>query len=68
MTFEKRKSESQLKRQARNNWSLWRLVLSGYFDYQTVFGKPFMTPEDVAEANFALDMQMQAEKEAAKKK
>lgn len=42
--------------------------MSGRFDYQTVFGKPFMTPEDVAEANVALDMQIQADKEAAKKK
>lgn len=38
------------------------------FDYQTVFGKPCMTPQDVKEANIALDMQLEAEKRAAKKK
>nr|DAY31306.1 MAG TPA: hypothetical protein [Caudoviricetes sp.] len=38
------------------------------FDYQTVFGKPYMTPQDVKEANIALTMQLEAEKEAAKKK
>lgn len=38
------------------------------FDFQTVFGRPFMTPQDVAEANIALDMQLQAEKKAVKKK
>ena len=38
------------------------------FDYQTVFGKPYMTPQDVEEANAALDLQIEAEKRAAKKK
>ena len=38
------------------------------FDYQTVFGKPYMTPQDVLEANIALDMQEEAEKKAIKKK
>lgn len=69
MTFVKRKTKSQLKRQARNNWHLWRLVLSDRgFDYPTVFGKPFMTPQDVEEANIALDMQIEAEKKAMKSK
>ena len=63
------RSKSKLKQRARENWSLWRLVLSNRgFDYQTVFGKPYMTPQDVMEANFALDMQLEAEKRAAKKK
>lgn len=38
------------------------------FDFQTVFGKPYMTPQDVLEANIALDMQEEAEKKAMKKK
>lgn len=38
------------------------------FDYQTVFGKPYMTPQDVLEANIALDMQQESEKKAMKKK
>lgn len=42
--------------------------MSEKFDYQTVFGKPFMTPQDVEEANIALDMQIKADKQAAKKK
>lgn len=69
MTFGKRKTKSQLKQRAKNNWGLWRLVLSERgFDYQTVFGKPYMTPQDVEEANIALDMQIEAEKQAAKRK
>ena len=32
------------------------------FDFQTVFGKPYMTEQDVMEANLALDMQIEAEK------
>lgn len=38
------------------------------FDFQTVFGRPYMTPLDVAEANVALDMQIEVEKRAARKK
>lgn len=69
MTFGKRKTRSQLKRQARNNWNLWRLVMSDRgFDFQTVFGKPFMTFSDVEEANIALDMQLEAERKAMKSK
>ncbi len=62
-------SESQLKKRARKNWPLWRLVLSNRgFSYQTVFGKPYLSQQDVIEANFALDMQIEAEKKAARKK
>jgi hypothetical protein len=43
-------------------------VLSERFDFQTVFGKPYMTPRDVDEANIALDMQLAAEKRAANRK
>lgn len=38
------------------------------FDYQTVFGKPYMTPQDVLEANIALDIQLEIERKAMKKK
>lgn len=38
------------------------------FDFQTVFGRPYMTPQDIEEANIALDLQIQAEKSAIKKK
>lgn len=48
---------------------MWRLVLSNRgFDFQTVFGKPYMTPQDVEEANIALDLILAAEKKAVKKK
>lgn len=39
----------------------------GGFDYATVFGKPYMTPQDIEEANIALDMQIEADKKAADK-
>lgn len=68
-TFEKEKTKSQLKKRATENWNLWRLVLSERgFDFRTVFGKPYMTPNDILEANIALEMQIEAEKKAAKKK
>lgn len=38
------------------------------FDYQTVFGRPYMTPQDVKEANIAMDMQLEAEKRAMRRK
>lgn len=38
------------------------------FDWQTVFGKPYMTPQDIEEANIALEIQIEAEKKAMKKK
>lgn len=69
VTFERKMTKTQIRQRAKNNWSLWRLVLSERgFDYQTVFGKPFMTPNDILEANIALDIQIQAEKAAIKKK
>lgn len=38
------------------------------FTWQAVFGKPFMTQQDVDAANIALDLQLEAEKKAMKKK
>ena len=37
-------------------------------DFATVFGRPYMTPLDVDEANVALDMQIEAERREAKRK
>lgn len=37
-------------------------------DYQTVFGKPYMTPQDIMEANYALDMYIEAQQKAIKNK
>jgi len=69
VTFETKLSRAQLQERVRSNWGCWRLVLSERgFDFQTVFGRPYMTPTDVMEANIALDMQIKAEKEAAKRK
>lgn len=65
----KKQSRAKIERKVRENWAYWRLVLSERgFDFQTVFGKPFMTPQDVRDANIALNMQIEAEKKAAKKK
>lgn len=64
----KKVSNARLKRRAtEENWALWRLVLSGV-SFQAVFGKPFMTLQDIKEANFALDAKIKAEKEALRKK
>lgn len=46
----------------RENWALWRLVLSDAgFDYGTVFYR--MTREEIQEANVALDLQAEAMRE-----
>lgn len=64
----KKLSNARLKKRAiEENWALWRLVLSGV-SFQAVFGKPFMTLQDIKEANFALDAKLKAEKEAIRKK
>ena len=64
----KKMSNASLKRRAEEeNWALWRLVFSGV-SFQAVFGKPFMTLQDIKEANYALDAKIKAEKEAIRKK
>ena len=66
-TFEKKKSKAQLTREVRSNWAMYRLVLSeSGFDYNTVFYQ--MTPQEIAKATIALDMKIEAEKKAIKKK
>ena len=66
----KKHSKTSLKRRARDNWALWRLIFEseGAFSYQEVFGKPYMTPQDATEANFALDMVIDARRKAARRK
>lgn len=64
----KKLSNARLKKRAtEENWALWRLVLSGV-SFQAVFGKPFMTLQDIKEANFALDAKIKAERDAIRKK
>ena len=67
----KKVSKAKLKRMAEeDNWPLWRLIFGseGSLTFQAVFGKPFMTPNDVVEANFALDKFNKARKQALQKK
>ena len=68
--FGKIRSKTKAKQRARDNWALWRLVLEseGAISYQTVFGKSFMNPQDIVEANCALDMLNEARRRAAKRK
>lgn len=65
----KKRTKAQLQKKVRENWACWRLLMSERgFDFQTVFGRPFMLPQDIEEANIALDMQIDAEKRATRKK
>lgn len=67
MTFEVRKTKAELKEQVRNNFAAWRLVLSECgFDYNTVFNQ--MSPEEIEMANIALDMKIESERKAMKRK
>lgn len=68
-TTGKKPSKARLRREVEEEWALWRLVLSDSgFDYPTVFGKPLMTPLDIEKANIALDIKIEADKKAARKK
>lgn len=68
-TVNRMPSKSKLRKKVNDEWALWALVLSDSgFDFSTVFGKPYMTPQDVQEANIALKMKIEAEKKAAKRK
>ena len=54
--FEKPQSQSKLKQKVRSQWSLWRLVFCDManFTHEEVFHK--MTPQEIEEANIALDI------------
>ena len=45
---------------------MWRLVIDAKMDYNTVFHQ--MLPSEINEANMALDIYIEAQKAAAKKK
>lgn len=66
MTFETGKSLKQEKERARSRWDMWRLVIDAKMDYNTVFWQ--MTPGEIAEANAALDLYIEAVKNANNKK
>ncbi|WP_143780974.1 hypothetical protein [Paenibacillus amylolyticus] len=59
-------SKSQARERAINNWALWRLLLSDmsitYSDLDN------MEPDDVAEANAALDIHIEQQKKNEKRK
>lgn len=60
--FEEKRSREQIRAAAKDNWMLWRLILSDAgFDYETVFHR--MTWDEILEANAALDLQVEAQKE-----
>ncbi|ULO10646.1 hypothetical protein H1230_09265 [Paenibacillus sp. 19GGS1-52] len=59
-------NKEEARRRARENWQLWRLLLSDmgitYSDLDN------MDQDDIAEANAALDLQEEATKKANKSK
>lgn len=63
--FEKKLTKRKLQERARNNWPLWRLVFSG-INYNAVFYQ--MTPNQIEEANAALDIKIKQEEKAVKRK
>ena len=69
MTFGTKLTKAQLQERVLNNWACWQLLMANRgFTFREVFGKPFMTPQDVEEANLALKYQLEAEKRALNKK
>ncbi|MBE7682023.1 hypothetical protein ABIC22_006007 [Paenibacillus sp. PvP094] len=59
-------SKSQARERATQNWALWRLLLSDmsitYSDLDN------MDPDDIAEANAALDIHIEQQKKNEKRK
>ncbi|PYE52493.1 hypothetical protein HUB98_26495 [Paenibacillus barcinonensis] len=59
-------SKSEARERATNNWPLWRLLLSDmsitYSDLDN------MDPDDIAEANAALDIHIEQQKKNEKRK
>ena len=56
MTFETRKTQAQLRQKVKDNWACWRLIYCDIanFTYDEVFHH--MTPQEISEANVALDI------------
>jgi hypothetical protein len=65
--FETRRTKAQQTRRVKDNWACWRLIFSdiGNFTYEQVFYR--MTPQQINEANVALDIAAKARANAAKK-
>lgn len=64
--FETRLSKAHLQRRVKDNWACWRLIYSeGGFDYNTVMYE--MTPQEILEANIALDIVVKTQKSAQKR-
>lgn len=63
--FEKNLTQTELKQKASQHWDWWRLVLDAGMDYNTVFNQ--MSPLEVAEANAAYDLLLEARRKAAEK-
>lgn len=60
--------KSELKRRVERDWACWRLIYCDManFDYNTVFNQ--MTPQEIEEANIALDIiEAQIKKQSRKK-
>ena len=67
MTFEIRRTKQSLNKRVRENWACWRLILSDcHFDYNTVFFQ--MTPQQIEEANIAIDIYQEELQKAMKNK
>lgn len=65
VNFETPLTKQELKLRANNHWDGWRLVLDAGMNYDTVFHQ--MSPMEIAEANTAYDLLLQAREKAAKK-
>ena len=63
-----RKNKSQLTQRVLSNWGAWRLIFSdiGNFTHDYVFNH--MTPQQIDEANIALDIVIEQINESVSKK
>ncbi|MFB8733899.1 hypothetical protein ACEQPO_08075 [Bacillus sp. SL00103] len=65
-TFLTAEDEGQavLQEQAKNEWDMWRLVMDGVISFDVA---RYMTPDEIAEANAALDLMIEAKNKANQK-
>lgn len=68
VTFEAKKTKAELKKRVRNNWAAWRLIYCemANFTFDEVFH--CMTPQEIEEANIALDIVNEEIKRQSKRK
>lgn len=68
MSFGTRRTKVQLKQRVKDHWGAWRLILSEYGNFTHDYVFHHMTPQEIDEANIALDIHYAEIKKKIRKK